>query len=65
LVHWHVSLPISSGGIGFIFAKTIALVVYLRNWVLVAFIIASRFLLNSCPFLLEAIGANCLGLPPC
>jgi hypothetical protein len=34
---------------------------YLRSWIHVAPIIASRFLLDSCPFLLEAIGVSSLG----
>jgi predicted branched-subunit amino acid permease len=56
LVCQHVSLPIFSGKISFIFAKTIASKVYLGSWVLVTLVIDFRFLLNSCLFLLEAWG---------
>jgi hypothetical protein len=56
LVCWHVSLPIFSGKIGFIFAKNIASEVYLGSWVLVMLVIDFRFLLNSCLFLFEAWG---------
>jgi len=52
LVCWHVSLPVFSGKISFIFAKTIVLIVYLGNWVLIMLIIVFRFLLDSCMFLL-------------
>jgi hypothetical protein len=58
LVHWQVSFPIFNGCIGLIFPKAIVPTVYLRNWALIAPIIAFRFLLDSCSFLLEAIGAN-------
>jgi hypothetical protein len=64
LVCHQVSLPISNGGIGFISAKTIAPITYLGSWTLVVFVINSRFLFNSRPFLLEAIGASNLGSLP-
>ncbi len=34
---------------------TIALVTYLRSWALVASIITTRFMIDQCPFLLEAL----------
>jgi len=61
LVHQQASLPIFQGGINFIFTKFIALVAYLGNWALVAPIIITRFLVDHCPFLLKAIGANNFG----
>jgi hypothetical protein len=45
-------VPISSGGIGFVFVETNVLTKYLGNWALVALVIIFNFLLNSCPFLL-------------
>jgi hypothetical protein len=58
LVHRQVLPPISSGGIGFIYTKTIASTTYLGGWMLVALIITSRFMLDSHPFLLVAIRAS-------
>jgi hypothetical protein len=56
-VHRQVLLHIFSGGIRFIFAKTIAPTTYLGNWVLMLVII-SNSLLDLCPFLLEVIGTS-------
>jgi hypothetical protein len=64
LVHQQISLPIFNGGIVLICIKTIVLVTYLGNWALVAHVIVFRLLLNSRPFLLEAIGASNLGSFP-
>jgi hypothetical protein len=64
LVHRQVLLPISSGGIGFIYTKTIASTTYLGGWMLVALIIISRFTLDSHPFLLVAIKASSLNSLP-
>jgi hypothetical protein len=64
LVCWQVSLPIYSGGISFIFTKTIVLTVYLMSWALVIPINTFRFLMDSCTFLLEAIRASSLGSLP-
>jgi hypothetical protein len=50
--------PIFSGGVGLIFLEVIILATYLKSWALVAPIIASRFLLDSQPLLLKAIGAS-------
>ncbi len=58
LVRRQVLLPISSRRTGFISTKTIALTMYLGGWVLIMLIITSRFLLDSRPFLLVAIGAS-------
>jgi hypothetical protein len=38
--------------------KFIASMAYLGSWAFIPFIIVVKFLLNHCPFLLEAIGAN-------
>jgi hypothetical protein len=64
LVHWQISLLIFNGKISLISLETIVLMAYLGSWVLVAPIIAFRFLLDSCPFPLEVIGANSLGSLP-
>jgi hypothetical protein len=64
LVHWHVSFPIYGGGIGFNSINTIVWTTYLMSWALVMPISAFRFLLDLCPFLLEAIGASSLGSLP-
>lgn len=64
LVCRQILLPISSHRIGFISTKTIALIMYLGGWVLVVLIIISRFLLDSRPFLLVAIGASSLNSLP-
>jgi hypothetical protein len=57
-MHQQAFLPIFCGGINFISTKFIALVSYLGNWALVAPIITIKFLVDHCPFLLEAIGVN-------
>lgn len=64
LMHQHVSLLISNGGIGLIYIETIVSVTYLGNWALVEHVIVFRLLLNSHPFLLEAIGASNSGSFP-
>jgi hypothetical protein len=51
LVRQHVAFPISSGGIGLISLKVIAIIAYLRSWALITHVKASKFLLNSCSFL--------------
>ncbi len=56
-----MALPIFSEGVRLISSKVIALVGYLGNGVLVALVIAFRFLLDFRLFLLEAISANYLG----
>jgi hypothetical protein len=61
LVRRHVVFPISSGGIRLISLEVIALATYLRSWALIAHVIASRFLLDSCPFLLGVISASSSG----
>jgi hypothetical protein len=58
LIHRHVVFPISSGGIGLIYLEVIALATYLGSWALITLVITSRFLLDYCSFLLEAIGVN-------
>ncbi len=64
LVCPQVSLPISNDGIGLISTKTIAPIAYLGSWTLVVLVIASRFLLDLRPFLLEAIGVSSSGSFP-
>jgi hypothetical protein len=58
LIHQQVALPISSGGIGFISLEFIVLAIYLKSCALITLVIASKFLLDSHSFLLEAIGAS-------
>ncbi len=61
LVCQHMAFLIFSEGVRLISLEVIALVAYIRSWALVTFVIASKFLLDSCPFLLEAIGVSSLG----
>jgi hypothetical protein len=63
-VRRHVRLPISNGGIGLILVGTIVLVAFLGSWALVVLVIIFRFLLDSCPLLLEAFGTSSLGSLP-
>jgi len=53
-----------SGGIGLISLENIASTTYLGSWALVTHVITSKFLLDSCIFLLETIGANNSGPLP-
>jgi len=46
------------GGVGLISLEVITLAAYLGSWAVVALVIAFKFLLDSCPFLLEAIGVS-------
>lgn len=61
LVHWQVAFPISSGGIWLISLKVIVQATYLGSWAWVAHVIAFKFLLDFCTFLLEMIVVNNLG----
>jgi len=58
LIHQQVVFPISNGRVRLIFLEVIVLAIYLEGWALVAPIIAFRFLLDSHPLLLKAIGAS-------
>jgi len=58
LVCQQVALPISSGGVALISSKVIDPTAYLRSWALVTPIIASKFLLDFCLFLLKVIGVS-------
>ncbi len=55
LVHQHVCFFIFNGRLSFIFVKGIVLAAYLRSWALVAFVIASRFMLDFHLLSLESI----------
>jgi len=57
LVHWKVSLPISSGGVGLIFCKDHCANNF-KSWMLIMLVIAFKLLLDLHPFLLEAIGVT-------
>jgi hypothetical protein len=46
---------ITLDGINFISTSTITLTTYLMNYAIVVSIIAARFMVNQCPFLLEAL----------
>jgi hypothetical protein len=46
---------ITFGGISFIPMATMALATYLGSWAFIASIIAMRFMITECPFLLEAL----------
>jgi hypothetical protein len=55
LAHKQNFLPITFSGSGLIPTATIAPIAYLRSWAFVASIIAARFMVDQCPFLLEAL----------
>ncbi len=55
LAHKQASLPIAFSGIRFISTATIIPTTYLGNWALIASIIATRFMIDQCPFLLQAL----------
>jgi hypothetical protein len=58
------SFPITFGSIKLIPMATIALATYLGSWALVISIIIARFMVDQCPFLLEALAQiNNNGLP--
>jgi hypothetical protein len=46
---------ITFGGGNFILTSTIALVAYLKNWAFIISTIATRFMVDQCPFLFEAL----------
>jgi len=78
LAYEQASLPITFNGIVFISTSTIAPTTYLGNCTLVTLVIATRFMVDQCPFLLEALAqidnnifpfqqhlkATCVLLPP-
>jgi hypothetical protein len=51
--HKQAFFPMTFGGIELILTSTITPTTYLRNWAVVAPVIAIRFMVNQCPFLLE------------
>jgi len=53
LVHKQISLLITFNGVRLILISTIALKVYLGNWVLVVSVIIARFTVDQHPFLFE------------
>jgi hypothetical protein len=55
LAHKKTFLSITFDGIGFMLTATIAPSTYLGNWALVTSIIATRFMVDQCHFLLEAL----------
>jgi hypothetical protein len=55
LAHKQVSISITFCDIELIPTATIAPTAYLRSWALVASIITTRFMVDQCPFLLEAL----------
>jgi len=55
IINKQVSLPITFDGIGLIPIATIALLAYLWNWAFIASFIATRFMVNQRPFLLETL----------
>jgi hypothetical protein len=46
---------ITFGGGNLILTSTIALVAYLKNWAFIISTIATRFMVDQCPFLFEAL----------
>jgi hypothetical protein len=55
LVHKQASLRITFDGIGPISTSIIALIVYLRSWILVILVIAAWFMNDQRPFLFEVL----------
>ncbi len=55
LIPKQASFPITFGGVRFILTSTITHVAHLGNWAFVTSIIVVRFMINQCPFLLEAL----------
>jgi hypothetical protein len=55
LAHKQASLPITFDGIRLILTSTIAPVAYLGSWALIDSVIAFRFMVDQCPFLLEVL----------
>jgi hypothetical protein len=55
LVHKQTSLPITLGGIELISTSIIAPTTYSGSWALVASIIATRFMADQRPFLIETL----------
>jgi hypothetical protein len=55
LAHKQASFPITFGGIRVIPTTTITPIVYLKNWVFIALIIATKFMADHYPFLLETL----------
>jgi hypothetical protein len=55
LVCKQASLPIIFSGVGLISTSTITPTIYLRSWAFLISIIATRFMVNQHPFLLEAL----------
>jgi len=51
----HTSFPITFGGVKLISTSTITPTTYLKSWALVVSIIIARFMIDQCPFLLEAL----------
>jgi hypothetical protein len=49
------SFPITFGGVKLISTSTITPTTYLKSWALVVLIIIARFMIDQCPFLLEAL----------
>jgi hypothetical protein len=49
------SFSITFNGIELILTSTIAPIAYLRNWALITIVIAIRFMVDQCPFLLEVL----------
>jgi hypothetical protein len=48
-------LPITLGGIMLISTSTIAPTTYLGSWALIASIIVTKFMVDQCPFIFEAL----------
>jgi hypothetical protein len=51
----HTSCPITFGGVKLISTSTITPIAYLKNWALVISVIVAKFMIDKCPFLLEAL----------
>jgi hypothetical protein len=55
LTYKQTSLPITFNGVKLISTSTIALTIYLGSWALIILVIAIRFMVDQCPFLLKGL----------
>jgi hypothetical protein len=55
LAHKQASFSITFGGISLLSTSTIAPTTYLGNWAFITSIIATKFMVDQCPFIFETL----------